>query len=542
MPKESFLNIGVELIKFYRDHPIIAAEDLLMVSLPPVQAVLLWDMWFKPYNLVTASRGAGKSFILSVIACLRGLLYPGDRIGILSSSFRQAKNTFMEVKRRWEGSSILREATAKRPTFGSDRCYLEFRKPENGNSGLIEALPIGNDGSKIRGSRYFCLLIDEFAFLDETIIDMVIRPMAATAANPMERVKRLARIKKLKEMGVENLDFLEEDGVNKIIAVSSAFYTFNHMYRRIKEYEEAIKEGSKKHAVHSISWEHLPEGFLDLDNIQEAERAMPKHMFDMEYKGIWKSESDGVFKASLIESLKSVNCRMTAKGNGGKHYFIGVDPARASDAFAVCVIEVGEVSKLVYAKSITNTRFQELAAFIYNKADDFDTIRILMDAGAGGGGLALKDLLADAATYGDKAILDVDDELYDEIKGRKILNMFNPASKSNAAAVYATLNLLEQRKILLPSAPLAGDPVEDEIYEDVKVLYSQLINVVVTETRAGNVHFDVPGGGHGGAKKDLYSAFVLACKALYDSMYIIEEEDNFHSIGGLLMPRGTLLR
>lgn len=52
----------LNMIRFYRDHPVLAAEDLLRVKLAVPQQAILNDMWFKNFVLVTAGRGVGKTF------------------------------------------------------------------------------------------------------------------------------------------------------------------------------------------------------------------------------------------------------------------------------------------------------------------------------------------------------------------------------------------------------------------------------------------------------------------------------------------------
>jgi len=50
---------------------------------------------------------------------------------------------------------------------------------------FIEAVPLGNDGSKIRGSRFYLIVVDELAQVPDTILDLVIRPFGATSLAPM---------------------------------------------------------------------------------------------------------------------------------------------------------------------------------------------------------------------------------------------------------------------------------------------------------------------------------------------------------------------
>lgn len=529
----------LELVKFYRQHPIIAAEDLLNVELAVPQQAILESMWFKNFVLVTAGRGTGKTFLNSVFACLWALLYPGQKVGLLAPSFRQAKMLFSEVEKRWMQSPLLQEATLTKPITASDRCYLPFRQAGFRQASIIEAVPLG-DGSKIRGARYYAILADEFAQIPEDIFNTVILPMGATVADPMENVKKIARQRELINRGLATKDDFEKSGDNKVIMTSSAFYQFNHMYVTKLAYEEAIRRGEDKFATHTVSFRDMPEGFLSEENIKNSKAKLSSIEFRMEYEAIWEADSAGVFKASLIEKCRrDSNHTVALKGKPGAEYILGVDPARASDAFALCLMEVGHPFKLVAAWEYYQNVFPKMAQTIMDICNDFNVIAIHMDAGAGGGGLALKDLLAEEERWGAAMrILDAEDEELEFATGRHMLYMFNPSPKSNAEAVHSSLSLMEKDGLHLPRRPqLKGDDFsrldeEEALYETVETLLRQLMLIEVSESRSGVAHFDVPsGGGHASQKKDLYTAFILAGRKAYEMAISDDDEGGILEVG-----------
>lgn len=534
----------LELIKFYRQNPILAAEDLLRVELAVPQQLVLEDMWFKNFTLVTAGRGTGKTFLNSVFACLWALLYPGQKVGLLAPSFRQAKMLFSEVEKRWGAAPLLQEATVSKPITASDRCYLHFRQAGFKQGSVIEAVPLG-DGSKIRGARYYAIIADEFAQIPEDIFNTVILPMGATVANPMENVKRIARQRELIRSGAATVDDFDDRLENKVIMTSSAFYQFNHMYQTKLAYEEAIRCGDNQYATHTISFRDMPEGFLSEENLKNSLARLSSLEFRMEYDAIWEADSAGVFKASLINKCRTEsNHTVTIKGSPGAEYVLGVDPARASDAFALCLIELGQPNKVVAAWEYYQNVFPKMAQTIIDICRDFNVIAINLDAGAGGGGLAMKDLLAEEERWGAAMrILDADDDELKDLTGRHILHLFNPSPKTNAEAVYASLNLMEKGGLHLPRRPqprgaskeAMGEFDELEgLYESVESMLRQMMLIEVSESRSGVAHFDVPsGGGHAAQKKDLFTAFVLAGKKTYDLS--IAEED-----GGEILEVGLI--
>ena len=124
----------------------------------------------------------------------------------------------------------------------------------------------------------------------------------------------------------------------------------------------------------------------------------------------------------------------------------------------------------------------------------------------GGGGKAICDLLEEGYD-GAEPIIDITNEDHKHLKGRHILDMvnFNPAWISDAN--FATLALLEDKKLRFPEPPTSTLDIEGRTYDIINKLKSQMLNIVVTQTGSGLLHFDTPKKGQ---NKDLYSAVILA--------------------------------
>ena len=375
---------GVELVKFYRENPCIAAYELLGVDLAPIQRLVFEDMWFKNYVITVASRGFGKTYLLGVLAVLSCMLYPGYRVGLIAPVFRQSKMIFGEVEKLYGKSTILREATEKRPVRGSDTCYLKFKSIGGYNSSYIESLPLG-DGSKIRGSRFYLVEIDELAQVPTSILDLVIRPMAATTLEPMENVRRLERQKKIVELGLATDADFEDNSVNKMIMTSSGYFKFNHMWKRMRDYWFQIdnKETKTQYAVWQIPYWDLPEGFLDRNNIEEAKRVMSNSEFRMEYEAAMISDSEGFFKASLLEACtfgSGFSIELTKEP--GARYILGVDPNQGGSASCgITVIKVGQQHKIVSVLELKLKTTQELTKAVQDLCDVYNVVRVFMIVG-----------------------------------------------------------------------------------------------------------------------------------------------------------------
>lgn len=526
--KDSLLEHGFELVELYRSDPVLAAYDLLNVKLAPAHRIVLRDMWAKNFVISVCSRGFGKTFLLAVVAVLSTLLYPGYRVGLLAPTYRQSKNIFFEIERIYQKSPIFQAACEKRPTRGSDSCYVKFK----GSPGSwIEALPLG-DGTKIRGSRFYTILVDEFAFMPEKIFSTVIKPMAAVTKDPMENVERIRKQEELIKRGLLDPSELDE-GTNKIIAVSTGFFKFNHMWKRMKEYWRRIEEGSSKYAVHQIPYTYLPRGFLDENSIAESKATMSQIEFQMEYEALMVDDSDGAFKASLLEECTSISDHsIELLGLPGSKYVLGVDTASKQDHFAVTVVRLGSTrNRIVNALEKKNLSFPDMARVIYELANKYNIVRICMDRF--GGGESLKDILK-MGLDGNEPILEIDDK--SPTIGKRILELCTPSPRWITNANFGAKALLEKKELSFPLPPTGTSDWEADAYEAINRMKSQILNIVMTQNASGSFRFNTP---KKGMKKDLYSSFILASWAIM-SLKKDEEEDNtskniIHT--GLIQPR-----
>lgn len=504
---DDLMTQGMELIQFYRQNPCIAAYDLLRVDFAEVQRVVFEDMWFKNYVITVASRGYGKTFMLGTLAALSCMLYPGYRVGLIGPVFRQSKMIFSEVEKLYSKAPILREASEKKPTNATDRSYLKFKPVGGYNPSYLEALPLG-DGSKIRGSRFYLILADELAQIPDTTLDMVVRPMGATTLEPMENVRRIARQKRLLELGLASDGDFEEETVNKMIMTSSGFYKFNHMWRRMKDHWSMMeRDGDEsQYSVWQIPYWDLPEGFLDSNNIAEAKRIMSNAEFRMEYEAAMISDSEGFFKASALEMCtEGSDYTLEVRGDPGYEYVVGIDPSQGGDASCgVVIIKYGNPNRIVNVLELKRKTTQELTMMVQAICDSYNVVRVFIDKG--GGGKAIMDLLEDG--YNDyEPLIDNSDKDKRHLKGRHILELVNFNPTWIADANFTTLAMIEDKKLLFPEPPKSTADILAQAYDNVINLKKQMLNIVVTQTSTGALHFDTPKKGQ---NKDLYSAIILA--------------------------------
>lgn len=432
-----------------------------------------------------------------------------------------SKMIFSEVEKIYDQSPLVREATQKKPIRSTDSCYLKFKAVGGYNGSFIEALPLGADGGKIRGSRFYTICIDELAQVPAKIVDMVIRPFAAATLDPMENVRQKEQEDKLLKLGLASKEDFEDKKVNKMIMVSSGFYKFNHIWKRMQDHWYMMsKEGdNSRYSVWQIPYTELPAGFLDMSNIEESKRIMATDEFKMEYEAEMISDSEGFFKASLIESC-SINSGFTVEliGTPKASYILGVDPNQAGSAgCGVVIARLGEINRVVKCIDLEVDTTQKIAMCVQTICSQFNIVRVLIDKG--GGGKAVCDLLEEG--YNNKEpIIDITNTDHISMKGRHILEMvvFAPAWISDAN--FTAKALLESNSISFPEPPMGSSRDEPAVvYEAIEKLKAQMRNIIVTQTRSGVLHFDTPKKHQ---NKDLYSALILVA---YGIRSVLKEQE-----------------
>lgn len=107
------------------------------------------------------------SVSLALYMLIRMILIPGTRCIITSAGFRQAKVVFDYMERIWDKAPILQscfKGGKNGPTHGTD--VWTFRLGDS----LTYALPVGPDGSKVRGYRANCVHGDTLIQTDKGLI------------------------------------------------------------------------------------------------------------------------------------------------------------------------------------------------------------------------------------------------------------------------------------------------------------------------------------------------------------------------------------
>ena len=532
-----------------------AAKYLLNIQLLPSQSLFLQELWNRKFPMLIASRGFGKSFMLSLYAVLRALILPRRKVVVVGAAFRQSKVLFEYMETIWRNSPMLRDVCDgdSGPRRDTDRCTLRL------NDSTVTCLPLG-DGQKIRGQRANDIIADEFASIPREIFENVVAGFAAVSADPVENVKRLAAQKKAQELGVAlQVEEKEVKKDNQIILSGTAYYDFNHFASYWKKWKSIIKSQGElsrlreifgedppenfdwtQYSIIRMPYELVPKGFMDADQVARSKATVHTGIYQMEYGACFTRDSQGFFKRSLIEScvvkedgeIKDSNqnpiyFEATLMGDKDKKYIFGVDPASEVDNFSIVVLEIQSTyRKIVHCWTTTRSEHKEKVKRGYSTETDFyaycarkirdlmklfPCIHIAMDAQ--GGGVAVMESLHDndKIKEGEMAIWPViDDDKPKDTDGERGLHILEMCQFAKydwlAEANHGMRKDFEDKALLFP----AFDPVTLSISEhedntkgrmfdtleecvmDIEELKDELSMIQMTQTSAGRDRWDTP--------------------------------------------------
>mgnify|MGYP000064305852 FL=1 len=452
-------------------------KQVFNINILPSQALFLCEMWNRRFPMLIASRGFGKSFILSLYAMIRALLLPERKVVVVGAAFRQSKVLFEYMETIWNNSPILRSMCDSNsgPRRDVDRCVMRI------NGSRVTCLPLG-DGQKIRGQRANDIISDEFASIPRDIFETVVAGFAAVSSDPIENVKKIAAKKKAIELGLdieEEKDAVLEKKNNQIILSGTAYYDFNHFAEYWKKWKSIIRSQGKPNRLREIfgedppkdfNWkdysiirvpyELLPEGFMDASQVARSKATVHAGIYQMEFGACFTRDSQGFFKRTLIESCvandgsndskiiknskdEDIVFEASLRGDPNKKYIFGVDPASEVDNFSIVVLEVNDDHRRIVHCWTTNrsehkakvksgfSSESDFYAYCARKIRDlmklYPCVHIAMDAQ--GGGIAVMESLHDSDKLQDGEVAiwpTIDDDKpkdTDDQRGLHILEM-----------------------------------------------------------------------------------------------------------------------
>ena len=377
--------------KFLRENITFSADLLMGIKLFPFQHMAIKAMFQTDYFMGVWSRGMSKSFTTGIYAMLDAVLNQGVEIGILSKSFRQAKMIFKKI----EDIAAKPEATLfaqciTKKTKSNDEWLMEIGRSR------IRALPLG-DGEKLRGFRFHRIIIDEFALMPERIYNEVIIPFLSVVENPTQREDLYNLETKMIEQGKMTEEERYVWSNNKLIALSSASYKFEYMYKAYTQFENLIynqaEDDTSHRAIMKFSYDCAPKQLYDQNLLNQAKSSMSQSQFDREFGAVFTDDSSGYFKISKMAECTipdGEHPSIEVSGEAGAEYLLSFDPSWAesesSDDFAIQVFKLNrekQTGTVVHSYALAGANMKEHIKYFSYILQAFNVVMVIGDYAGG---------------------------------------------------------------------------------------------------------------------------------------------------------------
>jgi len=273
----------IDWITFYRRNIHIFIQHYFKIYLYPYQ--ILWIDYIHKCNyfISIASRASAKSWLIGVYACAYAVLYPHSEIVI----FSETQKTASIVMGKIEG---LR---ASYPVIANEIEHL-YNNPNSrecvfNNTSTIKVVACKESG---RGHRANLIIGEEFALVDKTNYDSIIKPFKITRQTPFSKLPEWSSLKK------------EEP---KEILISST------KHKGLWWYDDTcklIKDMVRGKNFGFIAFDYLLSiyhGIKTKEMIEQEKSTMDLITFQEEYCNIpFGENSDAYFKLSMFERARTI--------------------------------------------------------------------------------------------------------------------------------------------------------------------------------------------------------------------------------------------
>ena len=211
-------------------------------------------------------------------------------------------------------------------------------------------------------------------------------------------MKERIRIREIEDRLIEKGDMQEEERVvftndSKMVALSSASYTFENLYKTYTEWTNKIQseeKGDASYFVSQMGFESLPPHMIDRTVIDEAQSGGQSHSsFQREYMAQFTDGSDSYFSAKKMHECTIPDGEApTTKisGDPGTKYILAIDPSFSdsptSDYFAMSVMELDEERKectLVHGYAVAGGHLKDHIRYFYYLNKFFNLELIMID-------------------------------------------------------------------------------------------------------------------------------------------------------------------
>ena len=145
-----------------QNNPLLAANFILNIKLPPHEQVSIEDMRFRKFYMESSGRDVAKTFRIAVVSALRSVLFADKVEGYISHTFHGAKLIFKYIDDWYDTITRFRDCVRGKPNHAADAWICKFKtrseircvQPDIAKSSLRLRSERWNDGYTPMASTY----------------------------------------------------------------------------------------------------------------------------------------------------------------------------------------------------------------------------------------------------------------------------------------------------------------------------------------------------------------------------------------------------
>ena len=560
----------IDWCTFYRRNVHLFVSHYFGIKLYPYQ--ILWIYWMSLSDTFVSicSRAVGKTWLLGVFSCVKAVLYPNSEVVVVSSTKAQAGELIEKIASlRSNYPNLAREI--QNVVTNMNKWEVVFH---NGSTIRVVA---SRDSS--RGKRSTFTIYEEFRLIDKTVLDSVIRPFAYIRQAPYLKIPEYQHL-------------VEEP---KEAFISSAYHKGLWWFDEYRKTVKAMVRGDNSGFIaidYAVSIRHNIKTIRQIKN--EISKMDSITALEEYYNIAWGESANSYFKLKMFNRARNIkkafypqrvetyNPKKNPYGivkTEGEIRLLSCDVAqrsgRMNDLSVTSCLRLlpthrGYFIELIYMESFSGVDSISQSLRIKQLLYDFEADVLVLDVGAGGGGLPMYDQLGQITKDAERGIEypamtimtnpAIEQTTYEELSKRTlganaVANIFpiSATSKSNSIMAVQMRDKLQKK--------LFGFLVDESATEDylIKSTYSkefldqddtaarawflapsvqtsllvnECINLSMT-TVAGNLKLtEIPG-----ARKDRFSSLVYGTyyASLLDQDLLREDVgDDFDIVANLI--------
>lgn len=276
-------------------NPLLAAEVIFNVKLPPHEELRIMWMWTTYYTNDDSGFSTGKSWTFALVSALRSILLDGRISGIISKTFAQGKLVFKNFDTWYETCPIFRSQIKhvggkKRLVHGNDVWQAYFT-----NESEIRVLPPNflNDAERIRSERWNDMYGDEwttygnFTALNSTIIG------------------RVTRVNNFPDCQVRQ---------NHIHLASTPTFEHHPSFKMVQGIDLQIANGNTNYGRFTCNYRHVPDTdawkwLVNRKVIFHMQITNPRGIVRTEIDGLWTKDSETYYNSADIDQVRNSNVK-----------------------------------------------------------------------------------------------------------------------------------------------------------------------------------------------------------------------------------------